>query len=933
MFSRGLQHGVLFAATIAVSWGMAGTLRAAPPLSRSFNGPETVWELVDGGVPAKMLAHECIPGGARDTGGIERVAVAATAGQSVLIRCAAPPLAVVDELQIRLWVKSNRSDIQLAARVALPRSAGGDGKSAPLAVIKGESYNRPGHWQQLTLSDVPKLLAAQVRVMRTMQSAVDAHEAYLESVVLVIPGDPNGVEVGTDDLEVDGVAIDPTKIAKPTAVKATKATNVLRSTPRPESPTFGVSMPPAVRKGASATSPARLQGSTLMVEEKPFYPRAIRWSGEPLKFLAERGFNTVQLAAMPTAEQIDDAKRYGLWFICVPPRPEVIVSNGLGSEGDRILAWDLEDEAIASDPSYASRWADAIREHDALYGRPIVTATDINSMSAGKCADVLLARNPRVSRLSEQEFETWLASRPRLARPGTPIWTTINSQFGETVRVQANALAKTTGPAPAVDVEQLETLLQGACMAGVRGVLFQSSSSLSDTDIATRNRAAELELINWRLQLMEPWLAGGKVVSRVKSADGTYDSIVMYVDRSRLLLPVAAVAAPGAAPKRSASKDITFVVPGVSESSQGYLVTPVSMSAISPQRVAGGTRVTIPASASSLVVLTEDPQVVKGFRARIARQGNQTAKLERDFVVARSQAAFEIDRRVAALGLKPSLNPADAATVNARLGQLDSLLSSGQLEEGQGQIDAVASDIRHMVTEEQRAAGVSGGLLSNALGLSYVRLADFATLNRSFENLRGGENLLAGGDFENLSEMTQIGWQHVVDPTTGAGTRAELSTNQPEQGAYCLELAAEAPANGQAIDIASPRVWIVSPPASLEADKTVEITGWIRIDEPFAIAGEGLTVIDSLGGTELAITTGTTSGWQMFRMVRAVPQPTDLRLTFALTGVGSAKVDAVMVRTLEQPVARRLPAVASASTAQVPSVAPAYPIFGPPRAR
>ncbi len=394
MFSRVLQHGALFAATIAVSWMMAGPLRAAPAFSRSFNGPETVWELVDGGVPAKMLVHECISGGARDTGGIERVAVATTAGQSALIRCAAPPLAVVDELQVRLWVKSNRPDIQLAARIALPRSVGGDGKSAALAVIKGDAYNRPGHWQQLTLSDVPKLLAAQVRVMRTMQSAVDAHEAYLESVVLVIPGDPNGVEVGTDDLEVDGVAIDPTKIAKPTAVKAaTKATNISRSSPRLEGPIFGASAPPAVRKGANATSPARLQGSTLMVDEKPFFPRAIQWNGEPLKFLAERGFNVVQLATMPSAEQVDDAKRYGLWFICIPPRPEIIVSNGLGGEGDRVLAWELEDEAIARDPSYASRWADAIREHDALYGRPIMTAPDINSGSAGKCCDVLLAQS------------------------------------------------------------------------------------------------------------------------------------------------------------------------------------------------------------------------------------------------------------------------------------------------------------------------------------------------------------------------------------------------------------------------------------------------------------------------------------------------------------------------------------------------------------
>jgi hypothetical protein len=163
------------------------------------------------------------------------------------------------------------------------------------------------------------------------------------------------------------------------------------------------------------------------------------------------------------------------------------------------------------------------------------------------------------------------------------------------------------------------------------------------------------------------------------------------------------------------------------------------------------------------------------------------------------------------------------------------------------------------------------------------------------------------------------------------GTQAALSADQPEHGAYCLEMQAGAPAPGQSLDIATPRVWIVSPAVALEAEKTVEITGWVKIDKPFSTPGEGLSIIDSLGGPELSIAVGNTSGWQMFRMVRAVPQPTDLRLTFALTGVGSAKVDAVMVRTLEQPVARRLPAVSNMNTAQF--VVPVSPIFGAPQAR
>ena len=129
-----------------------------------------------------------------------------------------------------------------------------------------------------------------------------------------------------------------------------------------------------------------------------------------------------------------------------------------------------------------------------------------------------------------------------------------------------------------------------------------------------------------------------------------------------------------------------------------------------------------------------------------------------------------------------------------------------------------------------------------------------------------------------------------------------------------MDLQATAPSDGQTADVAEPRVWIVSPPVSLEAESTVEITGWVRVDQPFSTPGEGLAIIDSLGGPELSLVVGETSGWQMFRMVRAVPQPAELRLTFALTGVGSAKVDAVMVRTLQQPVARRLPAVPGSSS-------------------
>ncbi len=913
----------VFAVAILAAHCAAAELRAEPAFTCTFNGPENVWKVLDNGVPSEVMAHDCLPGGARDQGGIEHVTVAATAGQSVLLECPTPPVAALDELQVRLWVKSARPDVQLAARISLPRSRDPKNHTMATAIVKGTAYKRPGHWQELVISEVPKLLAAQVRIMRaTPGAAIDAHEAYLESVVLFVPGDPKGFEVETDQLEVEGVIVTPPSEIKPTTTKVdTKIGKGRGPAPRSAAQVLQAGFNDDGTPTGDRSSPVRLQGSTLIVEGRPFLPRVIEWNGEPLKFLAERGFNAIKLQTSPNPQQTADAQRYGLWFVCTPPRPETLAQGGLGAVGDRVLAWYLDDDALEADPNYAQRWAELVRENDVVYGRPILIVPDANWGAASKFADILIARNSRISVTTGPEYEAWLESRRQLAQPGMPLWVTLNTQFGEAVHVQANALAHATGPSPAVDSEQLESLLQIAGTCGARGYMFQSSSPLSESDPATRTRVTAVELLNRRLQLMEPWLAGGKVVSYVTSTNNAVTAAVMHVDRARLLILQAEDAEKSAllTGNRPAAKELTFVVPGVSESSQTYFVTPISMRSLTSERIAGGTRISTPTGNDGFIVITEDPKVVQSLRQHIARHGSQIVRLERDLAVSRAQAVFQTDQRLTQLGLSSKLSANDAATVNARLAQLDALMTSGQLEQAQALVAAANADSRRMVAEQRQIAIVASGLSSNALGLSYDRLIDFVALERSLDNLRVGENLLAGGDLENLGEMTQFGWQHVVHASAGAATHAELSADGPQHGTYCLELQAVAPANKQSAAAYDPLVWIVSPGVPVDAGKLVEITGWVRIEKPFGPTGGGLAIVDTLGGPELSLVVHEASSWQSFRMIRAVPKSTELRLTFALMGLGAAKIDAVMVRTLQQPIARRLPEIAGAGSANPPS--------------
>ena len=89
---------------------------------------------------------------------------------------------------------------------------------------------------------------------------------------------------------------------------------------------------------------------------------------------------------------------------------------------------------------------------------------------------------------------------------------------------------------------------------------------------------------------------------------------------------------------------------------------------------------------------------------------------------------------------------------------------------------------------------------------------------------------------------------------------------------------------------------------------------------------------DCTPGRELALRVRQTDGWQPFRMIRGTKETTNVTLTFALHGLGTASIDGVQVRSLTAPKPRRLPTV-------TPEPGPAFPnsaartLFGPPATR
>lgn len=902
-----------------------GEVRANPAsFFRSFDGPDLFWELIDARPNARLLSHGSANDHVRQGSGVERVTVVVPGGEAIHLACTVGRLPVMDEFESRMWLKSNRPGARLATRVILPRTKDPKTGAARSLYVSGDEYNSPDRWQQLQITSLPELLAAQVRVLRAAQrESIDPREAYVDAIVLVVPGGEGSTTVWTDALEVDGVAL---TVAAATEGRpaATPAVFSAPSWPQPATSPNSRSAPSVATNTAAS---AHFRGTTLLLSDRPFLVRGIEWNNEPFAFLAARGFNAIWLDEPPTPEQSADATRANLWLVCTPPAPDKLADEGLGASLDRVLAWNLGSPSGPHELDYYRRWADQVREIDTSASRPVLLAPQGDWLPASQIADALVARHPAAVALTRRDFADWLQQLPLLARPGTPLWTTVPTQAGPKTREQAAWLTRGDARLPTVLADrQIEDLIVSVEASGSRGLLFQSDSPLDASDAASRRRAALLEQFNDRINLIEPWLTIGKSVGDATSTDGSMSGVVIQAERSRLFLPTRTPAQSSAA--EYSSRSIALVIPGVPVSNEAFALSPAGFQTLASQRIAGGTRVEVARDFAGYILMTEDASVISAFRQRVARGARRAAQVQFGLAASQSRLLGDAARQLPGFGVSTKTLDQAIGAADAELKLAGASIASGNFEAGYRQ-STRALQILNLAIEDTDRRVADGPTFDSVP--SVVQPAPFlarVAFDHALAKFRTGENQLVGGDFEDLEQLRQVGWQHVEDPIPGIHTSVELSGRAPHEGRYALQLVSrDDSANQGPLIVARAPVWITSPPFRASAGEVLEISGWIRIDQRIEGNVDGLQILDSLGGRELALRVRQTDGWQPFRIIRGSKETTNVTLTFALNGLGTACVDGVMVRSLAAPQVKRLPSITREPQPAFPNSArrPMYP--------
>jgi hypothetical protein len=909
-----------------VAWASVGA--AAATLEDSFEGPEPSWEVAESDVGHRVVGHARSREAPHRGAACERFVIDASAGTTLRVQMPIEPARVIDEWKASLWVRADRPDIRLSARVVLPNFIAPKTGKPVEVLVPGSISKDAERWERLDVGRLATGLQRQLLALRAEHGPKgDLTNASVTHLVLELYSSPGRYDVAIDDVLIEGiVAATPAAAVTTTIRDADVQPAQFSPPPQPLAPPTPMAPPlqppPAVPQpsmpAAPQDPPTGLSRGVLEVGGMPFFPRAIDHNGEPLEWLASLGFNCVRLPAPASSDLLAEAREAGLWVVCPPPQlPDVDVRDPeslpiFSSNWDRVLLWDMGSGLAEGDVEALAERARRVRACDMHAGRPLIASADSSLRNVSRHVDLLVARRTVLgTSLELTDYLTWLRERPRLTRPGTPILTTLSTELDPKTARQANALAGIGGRGLSVDPESLTLAAMSAVAAGTRGILFTSMRRLDGEDRESRARAAAARAMNLKLKLLEPWGAAGRFAATAQSSDPEVKAFVLEAARARMVLvwrsvqgsQVVARHYAGDMPKENTP--LTLLVPGVPEAHQAWEVSPGGLRPVRQKRVTGGVSIVLDSFRSSgLLLLSGDPAVTAHVQERVREL---------------TPIALASARSVAGLVL------ADGAELLARLppsalGHLPAaaMLSEAQRNALEGEALA-ATDMAAAIAKIERAAAIggqferltwergvvaTGSMVAGPLATSDATLAEHWRFVEALGSVQAGANLLPGGGMERIDELSGSGWRHFAVDQPEIRTAVEIARDDPASGAASLEIRAEPTNPAEApVVVETPPVWITSPPIAAPTGKLLQIEA--RVWVPQAVKGsvDGLLVFDSIGGPALAERVGMTPGWRRLVLYRIVPADAagePLMVTFAMTGLGAARIDDVSIRVVDR---------------------------------
>ena len=815
-------------------------------------------------------------------------------GTQVLGRHKIPPSFVIPEFDCAVQVKSARPGITLMVRVVFPETPNPAGIGPLTTLINGPIYRNAGRWQTLRFSEnrksIDELVQERLWVLRKKHGPqVSSRNAYIDAVFLNLYTTPGHTEISVDDLTIHGRASADSVVVKSDQVISTEDPKPNRSG---DVRTIGYNEP-------EDRQPSLVQrdGTILKIRDKPFFPRIIQHNGESFEFLRTLGFNVVELHTPPNDFQLKEAEKLDIWLIS--PAPPSAGLKPIPFKYDRVLAWSVGNNLTGNELRTAQQKVIEIRQSDLRNGRPVVANVESHWDLYGRELDIMsLGLEPLGTSFIASQYSQWLKNRSLDRGNNKPFWAEIQTEMNAALQRQVTGLARGLPPTP-VEPQQIKFLLYEAIAAGTRGLRFNSRNPLDSNDPATRLRAQTLRWINGHALQLEPWIAAGAVMSELEQENHHLDITALNTSRSRLLLVQRPTHHEQYWAGDTPLDTIRFRDNLSTFSDRVFLVTEHGLQPMPGNRNPSGVEIQIEnCPYSAAVVLAQDPQIV----SQLSQPGsavNKNSLLRQHLDITQQWLAIMqlVENQVNKMRQTPALS---GGAIN------EAILAFRKATDLAGTSPSMARPF--LDRADERLAFARRELLSQPLGqfqsktstpfLAHISLVPLHwQLASKLANKTWKPNSLPAGDFESLARMKKSGWENMRVSNLGVSSKVQLSPDARTDGEYGLKIAVRPTQNVNVVQ-AKP-IWISSSPIPVKVGQLIRIHGWVNVPKVITATHDGLTIMESIGGPDLAERISITEGWQEFTLYRTVSKNTDLVLTFTLTGVGEAMIDEVTVRAID----------------------------------
>ena len=660
----------------------------------------------------------------------------------------------------------------------------------------------------------------------------------------------------------------------------------------------------AVKQASTAAGKSLVQrdGTVILVNEKPFFPKIIEHNGESFEYLKAIGFNTIELKSNATAQELADARKLGLWLIAPPPASVGV--EPIGFEYDSVLAWSVGRELSAKHASRIRQRIREIRETDSRSGRPIFGHSVSHWSQIAQQVDIhSIGLQPVGSSYLLSQYSDWLKARSLAIGSSKPICADVQTEMSEAVRDQTSAIFGQTPPTP-IEYQQLKTIATEAIVSGARCLRFRSRSRLDRDDPESRLRSLTIEYVNRWLDQIEPWISGGVVLGNLPNSSinngEELDVTALATDRARLLLVQRPTHHEQFWAGDCPAIPLALVDSDTIHTHRVYQLTDSELAPLSTQRTPEGTEIRIEKSPFMVtLIMTQDSSLISKLNESFDGNGKQSMF---DMHMSITQQWLAIEQLLS--GQMEKLGKDTSGSSGAINEAVTALQSARQL----GQQNSFSQAAPFLTKADERLAFFRRELQATALGTFQSKTSSPLTMHAALVPLHwvlssqtpqasSSINHLAGGDFENLMHMKQSGWANQRVEDQRLRTQVELTADAAKAGESGLKLTT----SGNLQMVESVPLWVSSPPIRVKPRQLVRIHGWVNVPNVITGSEAGLRIVDSIGGLDLAETIPRTQGWQEFTLYRSSPDDTQLRVNFELTGIGQAMIDEVTVQVIDLP--------------------------------